>query len=373
MNTKYRIENYGNCYFELFLVLLMLILITTVFYYLIKYLTFCPDEQSTEMLNKTMTSIAEKIPVTEQNKNGIQPIKSMETTLITRGAPGLEGIPFKGPIKSMETELITRGQGCVNDYGVPINYNGSPDTILYVDPIQRYDILKLTDPFTDPRGRSSADEIPTPIIAGQLNYPTQGIVDRYHRVGLLVKIRRESRRNNYDKVNHVFSNSSNDNSSYTGISVDSLYSGRDNGLNPYKKTKANTNTKNKTKRLRKKSKYFTKYESFENLSDEDDEDYDETEEMYENVNSVNSVENFSSSNNLDNSNDIMELMGKKITNNWYKYFTSMSVGNKIIKIVVNNRNRRELYDGDIVFIPELGQYKVSIDEMDMIEYNPYYF
>ena len=70
----------------------------------------------------------------------------------------------------------------------------------------------------------------------------------------------------------------------------------------------------------------------------------------------------------------MELIGKKITDNWYKYFTSISVGNKIIKINVHNRNRRELYDGDIVYISELGKrYKVKIDKMDMIEYNPYFF
>ena len=50
------------------------------------------------------------------------------------------------------------------------------------------------------------------------------------------------------------------------------------------------------------------------------------------------------------------------------------MGNKIIKIVVHNRNRRELYDGDLVFIKELNKwYKVKLDDLDMIEYNPYFF
>ena len=50
------------------------------------------------------------------------------------------------------------------------------------------------------------------------------------------------------------------------------------------------------------------------------------------------------------------------------------MGNKVIKVVVKNRNRRELYSGDIVYIPEIRKtYRVKIDPMDMIEYNPYMF
>jgi hypothetical protein len=50
------------------------------------------------------------------------------------------------------------------------------------------------------------------------------------------------------------------------------------------------------------------------------------------------------------------------------------MGNKIIKVVIRNNNRRELYSGDIVFVPEIGKsYRVKIDPMDMIEYNPYMF
>ena len=76
----------------------------------------------------------------------------------------------------------------------------------------------------------------------------------------------------------------------------------------------------------------------------------------------------------DRDNDILELIGKKIANEWYRYFTSISKGNKIIKINVHNRNRKELYDGDIIYIPILKRYyRVKIDKLDMIEYNPYFF
>jgi hypothetical protein len=88
-----------------------------------------------------------------------------------------------------------------------------------------------------------------------------------------------------------------------------------------------------------------------------------------------SIEDFSNINiNVSDDNNILELIGKKITDNWYKYFTSISKGNKIIKINVYNKNRKELYSGDIVFIPELKKtYRVKIDLLDMIEYNPYFF
>ena len=70
------------------------------------------------------------------------------------------------------------------------NINNKPPPIIY-DPIANYDIAKLTDPLVDPRGRTSADQIPTPQIAAQFNFPTQGVLDRYHRVGLLISINNE--------------------------------------------------------------------------------------------------------------------------------------------------------------------------------------
>ena len=96
--------------------------------------------------------------------------------------------------------------------------------------------------------------------------------------------------------------------------------------------------------------------------------------------SVNSLSSESSTYSLgshslaNDDNKILELIGKKMGNNWYKYFTSISSDNKIIKINVHNRNRKELYDDDHVYIPELCKwYKVKIDAMDMIDYSPYLY
>ncbi len=211
-----------------------------------------------------------------------------------------------------------------------------PPPIIF-DPIANYDQAKLLDPLVDPRGRTSADQIPAPQVAAQFNFPTQGVLDRYHRVGLLVAIdtpfdtqgdggrgirpRRRHAKKRIDRYPEASDNlSSSDNSTSSTSSSQKSYRGVD--IAP-----ASSET----------------FESFGNYMDE-------------------------------GPNGILELIGKKITDNWYKYFTSISKGNKIIKIVVNNRNRRELYSGDEVYIPELHRwYRVQMDEMDMIEYNPYLF
>jgi hypothetical protein len=210
-----------------------------------------------------------------------------------------------------------------------------PPPVIF-DPIANYDQAKLLDPLVDPRGRTSADQIPAPQVAAQFNFPTQGVLDRYHRVGLLIAIdtpydnegsggrgvrpRRRHAKKRIDRYPDLSDNSSSDNSTNSTSSSQKSYKGVE--IAP-----ASTET----------------FESFGNYMDE-------------------------------GPNGILELIGKKITDNWYKYFTSISKGNKIIKIVVNNRNRRELYSGDEVYIPELHRwYRVQMDEMDMIEYNPYLF
>ena len=200
------------------------------------------------------------------------------------------------------------------------------EPVIY-DPIENYDYRKINDPLVDPRGRTSADEIPTPIVAAQLNFPTQGILDRYHRVGLLVCANegeiKENPRRHRRKRDLITANGSN--MSIDSVSTDSLSSS--NSLNS-SSSDIIINKKSKGPKI---------------IVTSDD-------------------------------NNILELIGKKITDNWYKYFTSISMGNKIIKIVVHNRNRRELYDGDLVFIKELNKwYKVKLDDLDMIEYNPYFF
>jgi hypothetical protein len=224
------------------------------------------------------------------------------------------------------------------------NFNSKPPPIIY-DPIANYDIAKLTDPLVDPRGRSSADQIPTPQVAAQFNFPTQGILDKYHRVGLLIA---------NDSNKHIQSNNEN------------VWEGQIK--------------KNKPKKIRRTFSPETEKESYKGIDIKENFDSDSNYE-----NDIDSIEEFTTKSNKkvitvynnylnQDDNNILELIGKKITDNWYKYFTSITVGNKIIKVVIRNNNRRELYSGDQIFVPEIGKsFRVKIDPMDMIEYNPYMF
>jgi hypothetical protein len=235
----------------------------------------------------------------------------------------------------------------------------SPDTniilppsppIIY-DPIESYDRKKLLDPLIDPRGRSSADQIPTPQVAAQLNFPTQGIIDRYHRVGLLIAINNDKVHNDRNKNNQKYYE---DFGNVEKINKSGKTTNTDTDSN-YSSSYSNSNKNNRYK---------------DNSSD-----ISTIDSSYESNNYKNKI----IPNNVvleitDRDNDILELIGKKIANEWYRYFTSISKGNKIIKINVHNRNRKELYDGDIVYIPILKRYyRVKIDKLDMIEYNPYFF
>lgn len=250
-------------------------------------------------------------------------------------------------------------------------YTKSPP-IIY-DPIANYDIAKLTDPLVDPRGRTSADQIPTPQVVAQFNFPTQGVLDRYHRVGLLIAIgsnvNMDERKINKFGIPYTESDSSFDFESES----DSI-----NGNNK----KIQKNKKSKKYRYNKHhqidnttSKSYKGVEIKENFDSDSDADTDyDTDSMEYFGNTDNNVTNIYNVYSNQNDNNILELIGKKITDNWYKYFTSITMGNKIIKVVVKNRNRKELYSGDIVFIPEIRKtYRVKIDPMDMIEYNPYMF
>lgn len=218
--------------------------------------------------------------------------------------------------------------------------------IIY-DPIANFDMAKLNDPLVDPRGRAPANQIPTPLIAAQFNFPTQGVIDRYHRVGLLIAIDDDNYSDN--STNSTYSTNSTNSSGSGTFSPNSAF---DDSLtysalgisnpkaNQY--TKYNNNNKNYKKNKKNKTKRIKS-----------------------------SLETFAS---YQDDNAILELIGKKIANEWYRYFTSVSMGNKIIKVNVENKNRRELYSGDIVYIKELNRkYRVEIDKMDNIEYNPYFF
>lgn len=255
------------------------------------------------------------------------------------------------------------------------NTNNKPP-IIY-DPIANYDIAKLTDPLVDPRGRTSADQIPTPQVAMQFNFPTQGVLDRYHRVGLLIEIgynNHKSENTNKKLKNKklempYISDSSSINSDlelnkfvWDGFSKTSI--------NNKKKNKANIIANSSTEQSVKSYKGVDIKENFESGSEIDSDLY---EYFGSTDKTITNIYNTYSNSNL-NDNQILELIGKKITDNWYKYFTSITMGNKVIKVVVHNKNRKELYCGDIIYIPELKKsYRVKIDPMDMIEYNPYFF
>ena len=246
---------------------------------------------------------------------------------------------------------------------LPNQLQNKPAPIIY-DPIANYDIAKLTDPLVDPRGRTSADQIPTPQVAAQFNFPTQGVLDRYHRIGLLIAL--DSNKHNSNKHNKSrLSESDSDNNI--------VWEGRI--PNKSKKAKRYIHPESS------ETKSYRGIEIKEGFYSEDSDDFNDVDDSIEEFSSessrhpstkkiINVYNNYSNK----NDNSILELIGKKITDNWYKYFSSITMGNKIIKVVIRNNNRRELYSGDIVYVPEINKsYRVKIDPMDMIEYNPYMF
>jgi hypothetical protein len=85
------------------------------------------------------------------------------------------------------------------------------------------------------------------------------------------------------------------------------------------------------------------------------------------------IEENKSENSTNDDNSILELMGRLLYHNFYQYFTSITMGNKVIKIDIKRENGQEFFNGDKVFIPELNRhYTVKIDKRDMIYYNPYF-
>lgn len=205
-----------------------------------------------------------------------------------------------------------------------------PQPPQIVDPIVNYDIAKLNDPLVDPRGRTSADQIPAPQVAAQLNFPTQGVLDTYHRVGLLIALDDEIQNN---RINEAYNEG------------EFVWNGP---------SKTRLQIKQEIQKIQETS----------------------NKPINKQINGVQvvHVENIEDFAQIDDVNGILELMGKKIACEWYQYFTSITMGNKVIKVNVHNKNRKELYTGDIVYISELNKkYRVQIDEMDMIQYNPYLF
>ena len=293
--------------------------------------------QSTNTVSNLQPNINNIVPLS--NLSGETHNNSMSNTQIIIGTEPIVNYP-------------NQNQSC--------STNGTcskPPPIIY-DPIANYDIAKLTDPLVDPRGRTSADQIPTPQVAAQFNFPTQGVLDRYHRVGLLIAIEKSKIEMPYSETNSEFN--------WSGLS----------NTNKNKKKKRYISTENDSS-SNKVYRGVQIKEGFDSDYDSDDDSYDDSsDDSIEEFISTKPTKNIYNiyNNSNDNDNNILELIGKKVTDNWYKYFTSISIGNKIIKVTIHNKNRKELYSGDIIYIPELKkEYKVKMDPMDMIEYNPYMF
>ena len=363
-------------YQNIVIFILVFIVLMTIFYFIVSNFGISNSSSGPETnikeLEKKVSSLTNELI---NMKNGqITPVPSESNTIkeiiIETPEPIQPNITMGGnnnAINNLDTNLILPSQS---------NQNKLPPIIF--DPIANYDIAKLTDPLVDPRGRTSADQIPTPQVAAQFNFPTQGVLDRYHRVGLLIAI------GSNKKDDIKFKHSRSPNRSYDETSGGG---GGDAEVNVWEGHIRQSRPKKARRFVPPESSSQTKsYRGIDIKENFDSDDYDDSD--------LDSIEQFSSDqsgqlgqlggknkiinvyNNYSNSNDnsILELIGKKITDNWYKYFTSITMGNKIIKVVIRNNNRRELYTGDIVFVPEIGKsYRVKIDPMDMIEYNPYMF
>ena len=345
-------------YNNIIISILIFIILMIIFYVVVNNLGIATIKQNESNLEKNMIILKNELD-NLKNKFVIDTITS--------------NIPISSETDTIK-EIIIDSSG-ISDINViqsdKQNYNDNttckkqPPVIF--DPIANYDIAKLTDPLVDPRGRSSADQIPTPQVALQFNFPTQGVLDRYHRIGLLIAINTDTNNDDINKLSIPYNDSSNS---------EFIWNDKKKIL---KKNKKNKKYVSSDSEINNSLKFYKGVEIKENFDSDSTYDSDSSFdsdliEDFGNIGktskNINNIYNIYS--NEQNDNNILELIGKKITDNWYKYFTSITMGNKIIKVVVRNKNKRELYSGDIVFVPELKKtYRVKIDPMDMIEYNPY--
>lgn len=358
-------------YQNIIIFILIFIVLMTIFYFIINNFGITNSKYD-NTLNTNVNELEKKIIElnaeltyfkTNQIISSPSELNKIKEIIIETEEPKINtnGTDFQSDHSSSNSNLILPNQ--------PIN---KPPPVVF-DPIANYDIAKLTDPLVDPRGRTSADQIPTPQFAMQFNFPTQGVLDRYHRVGLLIAL---------DSNKHKDFKSRSPNNEYRNfndsINEENIWEGR---VRKPKNKKARRYIPPDSTSEIKSYRGIEIKEGFESDNYDSDSEYDDIDSIeeftsssskYSKSNKIVNVYNNNYSNQEDN--DILELIGKKITDNWYKYFTSITMGNKIIKVVIRNKNRRELYCGDIVFVPEIRKsYRVKIDTMDMIEYNPYMF
>lgn len=328
-------------YLNIIIFILVLIILMTIFYFIIN--NFGINNSSDE----PKTNIKELEKKISNLTNELINIKINQITQLPSESNTIKEIIIETP----EPTIINNEKNNESSNLIlPYQSNKIKQPPIIYDPIANYDVAKLSDPLVDPRGRTSADQIPTPQVAAQFNFPTQGVLDRYHRVGLLITIGSNKKDIELSKEQNI-------------------WNGHIRNSKPKKARRfvsPETNSETRT---------YKGIDIKENFDSDSDSDFDSIEE-FASSQSTNKNKIVNVYNNYSNSNDnsILELIGKKITDNWYKYFTSITMGNKIIKVVIRNNNRRELYSGDIVFVPEIGKsYRVKIDPMDMIEYNPYMF
>ena len=383
-------------YYNIIILILIFLIVLISFYLIISNLGIKSTEDSNGYLGgdgsnndleKKISLLKSELHLIKNKLNSSSNEMSGSSKISNQNNLSSISIPLKNESDSIKEIIIEQDNPVLNtstldmtnpNNSVPIN---KPPPIIY-DPIANYDIAKLTDPLVDPRGRTSADQIPTPQVAMQFNFPTQGVLDRYHRVGLLVAIDNGIKKVKNDRIELPYSISDKSNLSYNSDDSDSnSVSGTEFVWDGPSKTNINRRKKRfvvmeSNNSSSKSYKGIDIKENFDNYSDYDDDsddsnDSDSIENFGNTDKSITNVYNVYSAN---NDNNILELIGKKITDNWYKYFTSITMGNKVIKVVVRNKNRRELYSGDIIYIPELKRtFRVKIDPMDMIEYNPYLF
>lgn len=385
-------------YSNIILFILIFIILLVIFYLVISNFGVMSSNPTNNTWKNTDQDIEKKVNILKKELSSLKNTLGIDLAATKTKFSNYNTAPLSGDNNSVREIIIDTGVPTINtsdsdglvynDIQIgknnstnPINPTCSdnvctkPPPVIY-DPIANYDIAKLTDPLVDPRGRTSADQIPTPQVAAQFNFPTQGVLDRYHRVGLLIAIGSGVKNENAEKINRFgLPYSESDNSDDSDLEF--VWEGN-NKMGKSKKSKSKKNKKyNNYGTGTVEAKAYKGVDIKENFESDSDYDYDyssDGDSMEYFGNTDKNVTNIYNVYSNQNDNNILELIGKKVTDNWYKYFTSITMGNKVIKVVVRNRNRKELYSGDIVFIPEIGKtYRVKIDPMDMIEYNPYFF
>lgn len=85
----------------------------------------------------------------------------------------------------------------------------------------------------------------------------------------------------------------------------------------------------------------------------------------------------SDDNNIKDGKRILKLMGRQEHPNstWWNYYVMAQIGHQEYKFSLDEENNKhkELYDEDIIRVPELGNqtYKIKLNKNNVLRYNPY--